>query len=199
MWPLCSYNKHMSRTVSSDGAQLAHTHVLSHSGPIQEGAEKLGIWGRLRGRLGTLGSGTLGRLLVMVLPEIREWKSRKHWEEANNKTVHQMKSRINSGWLIILWHQKGRKQQLIDRLGEEIRLSWRRRHISFLKMWLRDTDIKSVQCRAVLRVMFSLESKRPKIYICFILILLNFLWNVFCWGQTDPLRVNMLVTFLKGS
>ena len=44
-----------------------HTHVLSHSGPIQAGAEKLGIGGRLRGRLGTLGRGTLGRLLVIVL------------------------------------------------------------------------------------------------------------------------------------
>lgn len=45
----------------------AHTHVLSHRGPIQVGAEKLGICGRLRGRLGTLGRGTLGRLLVIVL------------------------------------------------------------------------------------------------------------------------------------
>ena len=45
-----------------------HTYVLSHSGAIQAGAEKLGIGGSVRGRLGTLGRGTLARLLVNDLP-----------------------------------------------------------------------------------------------------------------------------------
>lgn len=45
-----------------------YTYVLSQSGPIQAGAEKLGICGSDRGRLGTLRSGTLARLLVNDLP-----------------------------------------------------------------------------------------------------------------------------------
>lgn len=45
-----------------------YTYVLSQSGPIQAGAEKLGICGSVRGRLGTLRSGTLARLLVNDLP-----------------------------------------------------------------------------------------------------------------------------------
>lgn len=44
------------------------TYVFSHSGPIQAGAEKLGICGSVRGRLGTLGRGTLARLFVNDLP-----------------------------------------------------------------------------------------------------------------------------------
>lgn len=44
-----------------------HTYVLSHRGPIQAGAEKLGICGSVRGMLGTLGRGTLARLLVKDL------------------------------------------------------------------------------------------------------------------------------------
>lgn len=45
-----------------------YTYVFSHSGPIQAGAEKLGICGSVRGRPGTLGRGTLARLLVNDLP-----------------------------------------------------------------------------------------------------------------------------------
>lgn len=43
------------------------TYALSHNGPIQAGAEKLGICGSLRGRLGTFGRGTPVRLLVREL------------------------------------------------------------------------------------------------------------------------------------
>lgn len=43
------------------------TYALSHSGPIQAGAEKLGICGSLRGRLGAFGRGTPVRLLVRDL------------------------------------------------------------------------------------------------------------------------------------
>lgn len=50
------------------GYAIRHTYVLSHRGPIQAGAEKLGICGSVRGRLGTLGRGTLARLLVKDLP-----------------------------------------------------------------------------------------------------------------------------------
>lgn len=42
--------------------------MFSHSGPIHAGAEKLGICGSVSGRLGTLGRGTLARLLVNDLP-----------------------------------------------------------------------------------------------------------------------------------
>ena len=50
--------------------------MLSHSGPIQAGAEKLGICGSVRGRLGTLGRGTLARLLVNDLSPLRSVDSR---------------------------------------------------------------------------------------------------------------------------
>lgn len=47
---------------------MHHTYVFSHRGPIQAGAEKLGICGNVKGRLGTFGRGTLARLLVRDLP-----------------------------------------------------------------------------------------------------------------------------------
>lgn len=46
------------------------TYLLSHSGPIQAGAEKLGMFGRVKGRLGTLGRGTLARLFVKDLTAV---------------------------------------------------------------------------------------------------------------------------------
>lgn len=47
------------------------TYVFSHNGPIQAGAEKLGICGSVSGRLGTLGRGTLARLFVNDLSAVR--------------------------------------------------------------------------------------------------------------------------------
>jgi len=41
--------------------------VESYKEVIQVGVVKLGICGRLRGKLGTFGRATLGRLLVMLL------------------------------------------------------------------------------------------------------------------------------------
>jgi hypothetical protein len=43
------------------------THVDSYKEAIHEGVEKLGICGRLRGRLGSFGRATLGRLLAIFL------------------------------------------------------------------------------------------------------------------------------------
>lgn len=62
-----------------------HTYVFSYSGPIQAGAEKLGICGSVRGRLGTLGRGTLARLLVNDLPG----RSQRRWmaEKENVKSI----------------------------------------------------------------------------------------------------------------
>lgn len=57
------------RTLKGTGpVSVSHTYVFSHSGPIQAGAEKVGICGSVSGRLGTLGRGTLARLLVSDLP-----------------------------------------------------------------------------------------------------------------------------------
>lgn len=67
------------------GLLLHYTYVLSHSGPIQAGAEKLGICGRVRGRLGTL-----GRLLVNDLPSQSAARSGGWWKKGN---VDRMKER----------------------------------------------------------------------------------------------------------
>lgn len=96
----------MAQPLITDGAQLDHTHVLSHSGPIQEGVEKLGIWGRLRGRLGTLGKGTLGKLLVIVLPEFwrkkRKEGNRRRQEWKETKKEQQIQRRKHSRGLKII-------------------------------------------------------------------------------------------------
>ena len=47
---------------------FSNTYVFSQSGPIQAGAEKLGICGKVRGSVGTLGSGTFAKLFVNDLP-----------------------------------------------------------------------------------------------------------------------------------
>lgn len=68
--------------LQSSPAPSRHTYVFSHSGPIQAGAEKLGICGSVRGRLGTLGRGTLARLLVNDLPGRSQ---RRGWSMAKKK------------------------------------------------------------------------------------------------------------------
>lgn len=76
------------------GLAAAHTHVLSHSGPIQEGAEKLGICGRL-----TLGRGTLGRLLVIVLKRNeRQTKPNDNKERCDRE----QKTTERSRWVLML-------------------------------------------------------------------------------------------------
>lgn len=72
-------------TNGGSGLLLHYTYVLSHSGPIQAGAEKLGICGRVRGRLGTL-----GRLLVNDLPSQSAARLGGWWTKGN---VDRMKER----------------------------------------------------------------------------------------------------------
>ncbi len=80
----------------------AHTHVLSH---IQEGQRSWASEGGLRGRLGTL-----GRIVVMVLPEIRELKEQKALRGGDNKSIS-YKEQNNR--LIILRHLKLTDRNLV--------------------------------------------------------------------------------------
>lgn len=66
------YNMTLARpcraeTHTDTQSSVKNTHVESYKEAIHVGVEKLGICGRLRGKLGTFGRATLGRLLVMVL------------------------------------------------------------------------------------------------------------------------------------